>query len=235
MSSSRSSSPLPAIAEDGTNDLEPRDPPPIPPRALNRPPPRQLIFGAPPRHNYEGSPPPYSGFDPVGVEGPKGEKLADIRKNVTENVKNNKFVARRGGWKRLAIAAAILTCITVGLVVGLLVGLYHGHSSKYGSLVEIVAFKANYNTAQMSAQAIQQGVQQEVHRGQSLAQKTQLRIQPSPQAHIDSIPSLKQYLQTAPRILPHGCAIHTRLIRNHPHNLPQLSTGSSPLPLTPAT
>jgi len=102
---------------------------------------RKLIFGAPPRHNYEGSPPPYSGFDLSGVEGPKGEKLADIRKNVTENVKNNKFVAKRGGWKRLAIAAAVLTCIIVGLVVGLVVGLYNPHSSKYGPLAEILAGK----------------------------------------------------------------------------------------------
>lgn len=130
------SSSLPAISEDGASFLEPRVVPPVPPRSLNRPAPRAQVPGQPPRHNYEKSPPPYSGFDPVGVTGPNGEKLADIRKDITRDIKNNKFVAKRGGWRRLAILAVILMLIIIGLGLGLGVGLHNKNngSSRYGIL-----------------------------------------------------------------------------------------------------
>jgi hypothetical protein len=68
--------------------------------------------------NYERSPPAYSHFD-VDVEGPNGEKLADVRKGIS----NNKYIARRGGWKRLALLALIAILCIVALIVGLVVGL----------------------------------------------------------------------------------------------------------------
>jgi hypothetical protein len=119
-----SGSTLPAISEDGSSFLESREPPPIPPRASNRP--RHKIFasGAPPKLNYEGSPPAYTHFD-VDVEGPNGEKLADVRKGIL----NNKHIARRGGWKRLALIALIATLCIVGLIVGLVVGLRKRNSN----------------------------------------------------------------------------------------------------------
>ena len=115
---------LPAISEDGTTFMG-REPPPVPPRAWNRPHHMRFGLGAPPRHNFEGSPPAYSHFDPSGVEGPKGEKLADVRKGLI----NNKHIAKRGGWKRLSILALISILLIVGLVVGLVVGLRNKHNS----------------------------------------------------------------------------------------------------------
>lgn len=143
MSSTHSRSPttasLPAISEDGASFLEPRVVPPVPPRSANRPAPKAQVIGQPPRHNYENSPPPYNGFDPAGVTGPNGEKLADIRKDITRDIKNNKFVAKRGGWRRLAIFAVILIVIAIGLGVGLGVGLYHknSRSSRYEIVVSL--------------------------------------------------------------------------------------------------
>jgi hypothetical protein len=69
--------------------------------------------------NYEGSPPVYSHFDGTGVDGPHGEKLSEARKGIT----NNKHIAKRGGWKRLASIALLAIIGIVALVVGLVVGL----------------------------------------------------------------------------------------------------------------
>jgi hypothetical protein len=81
-------------------------------------------LGAPSKLNYEGSPPAYSHFD-VDVEGPNGEKLADVRKGIS----NNKYIARRGGWKRLALIAFIVILCIVGLIVGLVIGLRKGNNN----------------------------------------------------------------------------------------------------------
>jgi hypothetical protein len=110
-----SGSTLPPISEDGSS---------IPPRAWNRPPHKIFALGAPPKLNCEGSPPVYSHFD-VDVEGPNGEKLADVRKGIS----NNKHIARRGGWKRLALIALIAILCIVGLIVGLVVGLRKRNSN----------------------------------------------------------------------------------------------------------
>src|SRR6266542_5625590 len=85
----RRDSSLPALSEDGASFVEPRQPPPIPPRAWNRPLNKQFNLGAPLALNYEGSPPAYSHFDDTGVEGPHGEKLSEVRKGIT----NNKHIA----------------------------------------------------------------------------------------------------------------------------------------------
>ena len=71
----------------------------------------------PPRHSFEGSPPQYSFWD---VTGPKGEKLTDVR--------NNKHIARRGGWRRICLIALVLLAVIVALAVGLGVGLHKTHS-----------------------------------------------------------------------------------------------------------
>jgi hypothetical protein len=94
---------LSAILEDGDDPA-----PPVPLRAQNRPLNKHFELGTPPKHNFERPPPAYSYFD--GIKGPNGEKLADLR--------NNKHIARRGGWKRLALIALIVVLCLVGLVVG---------------------------------------------------------------------------------------------------------------------
>ncbi len=38
-------------------------------------------------------------------------------------IRNNKQIAKRGGWKRLALWATIISCCLVGLVAGLVIGL----------------------------------------------------------------------------------------------------------------
>jgi hypothetical protein len=118
------SSSLPVIAEDRDSFAAPGDTPPVPPRASNRPPSKAFGLQAPPIH-YESSPPQYSlyasPFDGTGVEGPHGEKLEELR--MRKGLKDNKHIARRGGWKTLAIIALIVLLCIVGLVVGLVVGL----------------------------------------------------------------------------------------------------------------
>lgn len=97
---------LPIIAEDGVV------PPSTPPNPHHRPYSRRWNLGDPPRHSFEAPPPKYALWD---VTGPKGEKLVDVR--------NNKHIARRGGWRRTCLIALILAAAVVALVVGLVVGL----------------------------------------------------------------------------------------------------------------
>ncbi|KAI9705911.1 MAG: hypothetical protein M1836_005317 [Candelina mexicana] len=99
---------LSAIAEDG-------DAPAIPQKAAHRPASRRFGLGHPPRHDHESPPPPYTSF--ADVLGPNGEKFNDVR--------NNKHIARRGGWKRLCIIGIVAAAVIVGLVVGLVVGMHH--------------------------------------------------------------------------------------------------------------
>lgn len=120
-----SASSLPAISEDSASFLEPRSPPAIPARALNRPSTKIWALGAPPLHTYD-QPPPYN-FD--DVFGPNGEKLADVRKQ--KGIRDKKWFAKRGGWKRLALIALVLITFIVALGVGLGVGLTKKHSSSY--------------------------------------------------------------------------------------------------------
>jgi len=87
-------------------------PPPLPERTHNRFFNRRWNIGEPPRHSFETPPPKYSVWDATG---PKGEKLGDVR--------NNKYIARRGGWRRLLIIGILFVAITVALVVGLVIGL----------------------------------------------------------------------------------------------------------------
>lgn len=78
---------------------------------------RGWAFGNPPSHSFEKSPPQYSFWD---VTGPKGEKLTDVR--------NNKYIARRGGWRRICLIFLLLLSIILALAIGLGIGLRKHHS-----------------------------------------------------------------------------------------------------------
>ncbi|KAL8672015.1 MAG: hypothetical protein Q9168_003520 [Polycauliona sp. 1 TL-2023] len=86
--------------------------PPMPPRAHHRPFHRRWNLGDPPRSSFESPPPKYSVWD---TRGPKGEKLSEVR--------NNKHIARRGGWRRICLILLILLTLVVALAVGLSIGL----------------------------------------------------------------------------------------------------------------
>ncbi|KAL8638206.1 MAG: hypothetical protein Q9226_009016 [Calogaya cf. arnoldii] len=92
--------------------------PAMPPRAHHRPFHRRWNLGDPPRSSFESPPPKYSVWDTMG---PKGEKLSDVR--------NNKHIARRGGWRRICLILFILHTLIVGLAVGLSIGLRKKESS----------------------------------------------------------------------------------------------------------
>jgi len=126
---------LPAISEDEISEPSPSSQtnrlftppvPAVPARALNRPQ-REYLWGVshPPRKE---SPPQY--LNDADAEGPKGEKLADIRRAIA----NNKQLAKRGGFKTLALVILIVLLCIVALIVGLVVGLRnHKKSANNGS------------------------------------------------------------------------------------------------------
>ncbi|KAL8910973.1 MAG: hypothetical protein Q9171_003784 [Xanthocarpia ochracea] len=96
--------------------------PPMPARAHHRPFHRRWNLGDPPRRSFESPPPKYSVWDTTG---PKGEKLAEMR--------NNKHIARRGGWRRICLILLILLTLIVGLAVGLTIGLRKKESNSQTS------------------------------------------------------------------------------------------------------
>ena len=103
---------LSVIAEDGAL-------PPVPEKSRNN---RTFSRGwafNPPRHSFEESPPNYSFWD---VTGPKGEKLTDVR--------NNKYIAQRGGWRRICLIFWLVLIAIIALAVGLAVGLHKNHPSR---------------------------------------------------------------------------------------------------------
>ena len=95
-----------------------------PPKTQNRPISQRWNIGDPPRHSFENSPPKYS---PWVATGPKGEKLWEVR--------NNKHVASRGGWKRICLVGMVVTAVLVALIVGLVVGLNKRKKAKYEAWV----------------------------------------------------------------------------------------------------
>lgn len=111
---SRSSSLRLSIIEEDANYVP--LPPTSPPKTHNRPFHRRFL-GEPPRYSGR-SPPTYTLWD---VTGPKGEKFEELR--------NNAYVARRGGWRRICLVAIIVIACLVALVVGLAVGLHKKHSN----------------------------------------------------------------------------------------------------------
>ncbi|KAM0806381.1 hypothetical protein BDR22DRAFT_27731 [Usnea florida] len=107
---SRASSLRLSIIEEDASYVPLPPTPTSPPKTHNRPFHRRFI-GDPPRYSGR-SPPTYTLWD---VTGPKGEKFEDLR--------NNAYVARRGGWRRIGVLAAIVILLVVALAVGLAVGL----------------------------------------------------------------------------------------------------------------
>ncbi|KAL8826117.1 MAG: hypothetical protein Q9191_003999 [Dirinaria sp. TL-2023a] len=95
---------LSVIAEDGATPAVPGNNPPRNNRTFSR----GWAFGNPPSHSFEKPPPQYSFLD---VTGPKGEKLTDVR--------NNRHIARRGGWRRICLIALVVLAVIVALAVGL--------------------------------------------------------------------------------------------------------------------
>lgn len=111
---SRASSLRLSIIEEDANYVQ--LPPTSPPKTHNRPFHRRFL-GEPP--SYSGrSPPTYSLWD---VTGSKGEKFEDLR--------NNAYVARRGGWRRICTVIVIVITCVIALVVGLAVGLHNKHNN----------------------------------------------------------------------------------------------------------
>ena len=115
---------LSIIAEDGDSPPVPK----TPTKAHHRPFNRRWNLGDPPRHSFEKSPPPYSVWN---LTSPKGEKLTDVR--------NNKHIARRGGWKRLLAATVAFVAVVVALAVGLAIGLRKAKSSRYFIVAQLQA------------------------------------------------------------------------------------------------
>ena len=107
---SRASSLRLSIIEEDASYVPLPPTPTSPPKTHNRPFHRRFL-GEPPRYSGR-SPPTYTLWD---VTGPKGEKFEDLR--------NNAYVARRGGWRRIGVLAAIVLVLVVALAVGLAVGL----------------------------------------------------------------------------------------------------------------
>ena len=68
---------------------------------------------------FQGRGPPYTEYD--NVTGPRGEKFSDLR--------NNRHVAKRGGWTRVLLMALIVLLVIMGLGVGLGVGLTRSKKS----------------------------------------------------------------------------------------------------------
>jgi hypothetical protein len=109
---------LSVIAEDG--DGAPQEPKSIL-RPHHRPFSRIWNIGYPPRPSYEKSPPDYS-------------ELRDVPPTRMERlmmkVRSNKYVARRGGWKRLLCFIILVIALIIGLAVGLTVGLRNRNSPR---------------------------------------------------------------------------------------------------------
>ncbi len=132
LTSSSSGGSLPAIVEDKSSFLDSWDTtPPVPPRAGNRPISNTFMPGGPPSNSsYEGSTPEFTYFASVKAEGPLAEGPETKR---TPELKrqwiNNEHIAKRGGWRKLAIIGAIATICILGLAIGLGVGLKKHKSS----------------------------------------------------------------------------------------------------------
>ncbi|PBP19341.1 hypothetical protein BUE80_DR009946 [Diplocarpon rosae] len=136
---------LPAISEDSVSFLYPRQPPPVPPRAFNRPEFKQFAFGVPPGMNFDGSPPPYSHYSKsADVRGSHGEMLSNPR---NRRLKDNKHVVGRGGWKRFAIPATVVILCLVGLIVGLVIGLQDRNQKSIDTYLSTITTNFTSNPA----------------------------------------------------------------------------------------
>ena len=107
---------LSIIEEDHASSSPPISP--LHPKTHNRPFSRRFL-GEPPRYSSGHSPPRYTFWE---VTGPKGEKFEDLR--------NNAYVARRGGWKRICLFVWLIIILVLALAIGLGVGLSKNRNNK---------------------------------------------------------------------------------------------------------
>ena len=115
---------LSVIEED---QASPSKPSPPHPKTHNRPFSRRFL-GEPPRYGSGTSPPRYTFWE---VTGPKGEKFEDLR--------NNAYIAKRGGWKRFCVIAWVIIIMVVALAVGLGVGLSKRRANRYALAAKGIA------------------------------------------------------------------------------------------------
>ena len=95
-------------------------PTPINPKTQHRPFSRRFGLGEPPKYSSSNRPPNYTFWD---ITGPKGEKFDDLR--------NNAYIAKRGGWRRFCIIFWLILVVAIALAVGLGVGLSRRHHNEY--------------------------------------------------------------------------------------------------------
>ena len=98
-------------------------PPPTHQGTSHRPFHRRFGLGEPPKYSRGASPPRYAFWD---VTGPNGEKFEDLR--------NNAFVAKRGGWKRTCLILWVILVSIIALAVGLGVGLSRRNNDRHAHL-----------------------------------------------------------------------------------------------------
>lgn len=68
--------------------------------------------------------------DPEDVYDQPGDRNAE----KLEHLRNNPQIAKRGGWKRLALCIILLVVVVIAIVVGVVVGLKKKrNTSRYGS------------------------------------------------------------------------------------------------------
>ena len=203
---------LPIIEED-----HPSPPLPIeaPPRTHNRPF-SQRFRSNPPRYSDKNGPPSYTFLDVIG---PKGETFEDLR--------NNKFIARRGGWKKLCIIGFLIVLIVIGLAVGLAVGLTQRMNRRYALNCIFVTLRLPLTDFFLPAAHLQ-------HPQIAPCQPTEQRPKaPSRSAPGPSQPSSQQFRRIVHRIRIPGLVTPYKPTLNRLLGLKPSSTGSSPMPPQP--
>lgn len=179
--------------------------PPVPEKTRNN---RTFSRGwafNPPRHSFEESPPNYSFWD---VTGPKGEKLTDVR--------NNKYIAQRGGWRRICLIFFLVLVAILALATGLGVGLDKNHNSRYVAFLH--RLRRMPDTDLGTALQRHQPPRPLLNAAPSLSDRMRLAL------------SSKKSRLIARRTLRPGHALLTTLTPTHHHSRRLFLTGSS-LPL----
>jgi hypothetical protein len=107
---------LPVISEDGQDFAITPDP-----RANPRTPPARPPWA----RNPIASPISYQSMssDGSGSGSGSGSDIDHEKEKYLASLRNNTNIAKRGGWRRLALIALVVALCLVGLIVGLVVGL----------------------------------------------------------------------------------------------------------------
>src|SRR5271170_4915164 len=107
---------LPAISEDGQDFAITPDP-----RANPRTPPARPPWA----RNPIASPLSYKSISSDG----RGSDIDHDKEKHLASLRNNPSIAKRGGWRRLALIALVAVLCLVGLIVGLVVGMRNQNNS----------------------------------------------------------------------------------------------------------